>query len=237
MWKHLRSICSKPLKWWRKSLPNFSSMEAKIMADVVQSASYSMCGMMALVLFYKVLLHVELKLRIINCLLGDKHIGVFIIYELEPKPTEAAETTGFFLLCFIPLNDPSVCPGDEHINTITQCLENLGLRREDILFIAAEDDTNVNPFIAMKLEIKFLALREEKRHQRGETHQNSFFNLDWIPSTTCDTQRLFSKCKYVHPEFRRALTPGTFEGLLFNRVNRNWWDINDVCDVVHRSIA
>ena len=54
----------------------------------------------------------------------------------------------------------------------------------------------------------------------------------WIPNGTCEVERLFSKCKHIFSQFRKAMTPATMEILLYLKVNRQHWDQDMVAYIV-----
>jgi len=63
------------------------------------------------------------------------------------------------------------------------------------------------------------------RIARKKSRKTRYMNLAWIPATTCEVERLFSVCKHIYSEFRKAMTPETMEILLYLRVNRQYWSI------------
>jgi hypothetical protein len=76
-----------------------------------------------------------------------------------------------------------------------------------------------------------------KRNPQSETNPNSFIkrdssdlylDSDWVPATSNDCERLFSSAKLVYQDLRKSLTPRNLEILLFLKMNRKYWDIEDV---------
>ncbi len=55
-----------------------------------------------------------------------------------------------------------------------------------------------------------------------------YYDLHWIPATTCEVERLFSLCRHIYSEFRQAMTSETMEILLYLRENRSYWDIHSI---------
>jgi len=71
------------------------------------------------------------------------------------------------------------------------------------------------------------------RIARKKSRKTRYMNLAWIPATTCEVERLFSVCKHIYSEFRKAMTPETMEILLYLRVNRQYWNILTVAHAVN----
>jgi hypothetical protein len=65
----------------------------------------------------------------------------------------------------------------------------------------------------------------KQRIARKKSRKTRYMNLTWIPATTCEVERLFSVCKHIYSEFRKAMTPETMEIFLYLRVNRQYWNI------------
>ena len=55
-----------------------------------------------------------------------------------------------------------------------------------------------------------------------------YHNCDFILGSVAEVERLWSLCKYVFTEIRQALTPETFEAIIFLKVNREYWNQNVV---------
>jgi len=72
----------------------------------------------------------------------------------------------------------------------------------------------------------------ERRERKASGPTRRYINLNWIPSTTCEVERLFSKCRHVFSLWRKAMTPLNLEALLYLKVNRRWWDHNTVANVM-----
>lgn len=51
-------------------------------------------------------------------------------------------------------------------------------------------------------------------------------DLDTVPATTVDVERLFSQAKIVLEDRRSSLLPKHVEELLFLRFNRSWWNLS-----------
>jgi hypothetical protein len=64
------------------------------------------------------------------------------------------------------------------------------------------------------------------------TPVSAYIGVAWLPATTDDIERVFSLCKRVWSEQRKAMTPETFEIIVYMSMNRRYWNINDVANVV-----
>ena len=62
------------------------------------------------------------------------------------------------------------------------------------------------------------------RHNTSDMYLSS----GWVPATSNDCERLFSNAKFVFQDLRKALTPKNLEILLFLKLNKKYWDIDDV---------
>ncbi|OWZ06336.1 hypothetical protein PHMEG_00021418 [Phytophthora megakarya] len=60
-------------------------------------------------------------------------------------------------------------------------------------------------------------------------------DLKWIPPTSNDVERLFSRAGIVFSRLRRGMSPTTLESVLFLQQNRSLWDANVVADAIERS--
>ncbi|ETP37440.1 hypothetical protein F442_14753 [Phytophthora nicotianae P10297] len=57
-------------------------------------------------------------------------------------------------------------------------------------------------------------------------------NLKWIPPTSNDVERLFSRAGIVFSRLRRSLNPMTLETILFLQFNRSLWDASAVAEAI-----
>ena len=71
------------------------------------------------------------------------------------------------------------------------------------------------------------AVRVAKRLKQEEMEtikREQFVNLDVIPGTSVNCERLFSLAKNILTDTRKCTAPVLFEALLFLKVNQNLWD-------------
>jgi len=73
--------------------------------------------------------------------------------------------------------------------------------------------------------------KKQKKEIIGE-----YIPIKWIPCGTCEVERLFSTCKNIYSAKRQNMTPETMEILLYLRVNRKYWDVNLVQNVVNNVV-
>lgn len=71
--------------------------------------------------------------------------------------------------------------------------------------------------------------------RRKVLNSSEYANLAYIPPTSNIVERLFSSCRLVLTDYRKSMTPYTFECVMFLKVNRSYWDMNLVAKVVGKS--
>lgn len=57
---------------------------------------------------------------------------------------------------------------------------------------------------------------------------STYVNVKWIPPTTNDVERLFSRAKLVRVHLRCSLTPDHLDSILLLTINRSWWSVRTV---------
>ena len=75
------------------------------------------------------------------------------------------------------------------------------------------------------------AQKVEKRlkRQKMETDTvDNYINLDVLPGTSVNCERLFSLAKHILTDTRKTTSSLLFEALIFLKVNRSLWDMYDV---------
>ncbi|KAG2897332.1 hypothetical protein PC115_g17219 [Phytophthora cactorum] len=63
----------------------------------------------------------------------------------------------------------------------------------------------------------------------------SVANMKWVPPTSNDVERLFSRAGIVYSRLRRSLNPMTLETILFLQYNRGMWDASAVAQAVENN--
>ena len=74
-------------------------------------------------------------------------------------------------------------------------------------------------------------LQQKLKQQRTEVQAEkakSYINLDALPGTSVNCERLFSAAKFILSDTRKRTSPKLFEALLLLKVNRNYWNIYSV---------
>ena len=82
------------------------------------------------------------------------------------------------------------------------------------------------------------AVRVAKRLRQEEMEtirRDQFVNLDVIPGTSVNCERLFSLAKNILTETRKCTAPVLFEALLFLKMNKNLWDAYSVGNAMGRT--
>ena len=84
---------------------------------------------------------------------------------------------------------------------------------------------------------KIMACSKAGDKQPREEHflwSNCISNLNWTTPTTCEVERLFSKCKNAMTANQQRMTPRTFKAVVFSKENQEWWNIHLVQDMVNK---
>ena len=78
-----------------------------------------------------------------------------------------------------------------------------------------------------------------KANERSQINNSSeYVNLKWIPPTSNICERLFSASRQVISylrqvltDYRKSMSPYTFECIMFLKMNRKYWDVDLVNEV------
>jgi hypothetical protein len=65
--------------------------------------------------------------------------------------------------------------------------------------------------------------------------QSDFIDIEFIPPTSNIVERLFSAARLVLTDYRKSMTPYTFECVMFLKINRALWDSSLVSKIVVKS--
>ena len=71
-----------------------------------------------------------------------------------------------------------------------------------------------------------------KRRKTSKDPNFDFINLEFIPPTSNVVERLFSSARLILTDYRKSMSPYTFECIMFLKFNSNLWDISTVSKVV-----
>ncbi len=75
-----------------------------------------------------------------------------------------------------------------------------------------------------------LALQALKKKRKVTS--NEYIDLGFIPPTSNIVERLFSAARLVLTDYRKSMSPYTFECVMFLKVNRGLWDSSLVSNIV-----
>ena len=74
-----------------------------------------------------------------------------------------------------------------------------------------------------------------KRQLQAHVPRDQYINLDLIPGTSVNCERLFSVAKHILTDTRKNTSPLLFEALMFLKVNRNLWNQRSVGKAMGRT--
>ena len=74
-----------------------------------------------------------------------------------------------------------------------------------------------------------------KQEERQTVKRDHYVNLDVIPGTSVNCERLFSLAKHIMTDTRKITTPILFEALLLLKVNYDLWDAYSVGKAMGRT--
>ncbi len=74
--------------------------------------------------------------------------------------------------------------------------------------------------------------RSAKRRRNLNAIESSFVDLSLITPTSNLCERLFSKARLIHTDYRRSMNPATLDLLLFLNVNSALWDVHVVAHLL-----
>jgi NAD dependent epimerase/dehydratase family enzyme len=79
-------------------------------------------------------------------------------------------------------------------------------------------------------------LKRQKREIASE-QQDVYLNLDMLPGTSVNCERLFSNAKFILSDTRKRTTPSLVEALLLLKVNRSYWNVYSVGKAMGQTIG
>ena len=68
-------------------------------------------------------------------------------------------------------------------------------------------------------------LKRQKRERGLEQLGDKYLNLDMLPGTSVNCERLFSMAKFILSDTRKRINPNLFEALLLLKVNTRFWSV------------
>jgi hypothetical protein len=95
----------------------------------------------------------------------------------------------------------------------------------------AEDHFQGEESYSQALERK---LKRQRRITESE-RSDRYMNLDLLPGTLVNCERLFSAAKFILSDTRKRTSPTLFEALLLLKVNSSYWNVVSVSQAMMRS--
>jgi hypothetical protein len=71
--------------------------------------------------------------------------------------------------------------------------------------------------------------------KRRKVSSSEFIDLSFIPPTSNIVERLFSAARLVLTDYRKCMSPYTFECVMFLKVNREFWDASLISKIVAKA--
>jgi hypothetical protein len=125
----------------------------------------------------------------------------------------------------------------EEVHTMTEreqkaceCL----LRSEFEYLYPAEEEAALNADL-LNSPTKFAARNKAKKARSDGSGE--YVDCSFLQPTTCTIERLFSLCSHVFVAKRKRMEPRLLEAIVFLNVNRDWWDIKTVNDMLKGEYA
>lgn len=72
-----------------------------------------------------------------------------------------------------------------------------------------------------------------KRRQLNETHK--YLNFDFILGSASEVERLWSVANNILTDNRKSMTPILFENLLLLKINKGYWDLENMCEAMKKA--
>ena len=70
------------------------------------------------------------------------------------------------------------------------------------------------------------------KNKRRKVINEEYCDLTYVPPTSNIVERLFSKARLVLTDYRKSMTPYTFECVMFLKMNQEYWDLDVVANMV-----
>jgi hypothetical protein len=80
-------------------------------------------------------------------------------------------------------------------------------------------------------------LKRQKRERGLEQLGDKYLNLDMLPGTSVNCERLFSMAKFILSDTRKRTNPNLFEALLLLKVNTRFWSVYSVGEAMGLTAA
>ena len=93
--------------------------------------------------------------------------------------------------------------------------------RNDLVQMPVVDNIDMN-----------LAQKAALRSKRRKVSMGIYADLNFIPPTSNVVERLFSTARLVLTDYRKSMSPSTFECVMFLKFNSSLWDLNLVSKII-----
>ncbi|KAE9005350.1 hypothetical protein PR002_g16787 [Phytophthora rubi] len=169
-----------------------------------------------------------------------------------------------FLLCFSTLDDEADVGADSIIQLMDDVLDTYGIDAAQLCFMYPAFENGIvkelNKDIRLSRQERTALARllrptkaptvaapEPSREsfadaalnrgagRNGTRSDQPPVDLSWVPATSNDVERLFSRAGLVFSSLRRAMAPTTLETILFLNYNRVWWDATAVAEAIEHT--
>lgn len=107
---------------------------------------------------------------------------------------------------------------------------NVDGRDEPVLSSSSEED------LAYSVELE-RKLKRQRMEQQVAEKPKQYVDLNVLPGTSVNCERLFSAAKFILSDTRKRTSPKLFEALLLLKVNRNYWNALSVGKAMGRTAA
>lgn len=113
-------------------------------------------------------------------------------------------------------------------------LEKNALRafKKPIQQASIEDELEVDPNSSNIVADIIAKTNSSLGKHRAVSNESSYYDLDFIPGTSCEVERLFSISRHILTYNRSSMTPTQFERVIFLKMNKRFWDATLVSKIV-----
>ena len=152
-----------------------------------------------------------------------------LISEFEGNPIFSEGMTKYLAATSKIVHSPSF--ENAVVKVQNGCCANLTVTEKDTLenFESSDITLAVSTPIdeSVSFAVKALSAAKIPRMEDGKS-----YDLNWLPATSNICERLFSRSKYTLTPYRSHMTPFNFESSMFLLINRDFWDIELVGQII-----
>jgi hypothetical protein len=163
-----------------------------------------------------------------------------ILQKVDITLAEVREVFDAILLEFPTMSrhlasDGAIVHSPQFESAVVKCLNGtVPLTEEDTTLLEKFASREEIPIQAdgEQLSIAEKALQARKRRKLEHRQAARFQDLSFIQPTSNIVERLFSKARLILTDYRKSMSPYTFECLIFLGNNRDLWDMSTVANVI-----